>query len=1606
MMFGLQRKSNKEKPQRNSNSQTPFKYPLNYFDEFVSVQEQPAVRRKTTRDVADPKRQPFQIDVQQICDNLVKGVDKALKDFSKSQKKSTSTRAPVAEPSLFISKKAQGESENHFEELKDFSDSLPIFDESDEELIESLMFCEKDCDLPSLETEFNLDNEQAIVELTVLQPELPSSLVLSPQVFEEEPLDFPHQCPCLDTRICLDDDLGPIFDEEDEPGPVFDEEATSITSIAMENYLCFDPGTTPAPLPPDLQEHCEEPSSLNSLPDMFVKVSTDDVIRFGLDKMKDFFVSKSVFDNMINSLKIFEPDKCLDQSRFQNVNGITSGIILSFDQFLEHNKGFHLLGRPFDLDLQQTDFCAEKSLDSFVCKGNSFDLSSSRHVLITDELFASSYALDEILIQKLLEQKSLETENDFRDLEFCGSVLQPDLLSFETDNTWHFLRSFRDNGVVLSSDDILVYNTFFEKCLELLINDSQTELKLVCSDVGKDMPILKMNTVVAYLDKILVCNIYFDEHLERLKNVQFVLGKDILICDLNKYLSCTFDPGLLVFVLSIQERQVQPLNESIGRAQQPQIWRSFVVQTGYLGASDRGSVQEGYLNSPKVFCLESNFTRKPTHQGFTEAWNRMKSFTDEEVMNFPNRRFFSPSICEYQISKGDSCPRKNRPEPKPILHEPKVFPQSFSCLNQKHCKDHELIASTLHENISPTEVQPFSRSRSTDRAVYRIDPRAPGRDLRMDPRPVDQISQTTGVLPRPIRHSRANSQARTHDHREESDSGLSLSFLARLGRTARPDQADHDLSNHFDDFMMIDASNYSKGRILKLSEDLGRAISSSVHGSSTINHAGSLTFMMFGLQRKSNKEKPQRNSNSQTPFKYPLNYFDEFVSVQEQPAIRRKTTRDVADPKRQPFQIDVQQICDNLVKGVDKALKDFSKSQKKSTSTRAPVAEPSLFISKKAQGESENHFEELKDFSDSLPIFDESDEELIESLMFCEKDCDLPSLETEFNLDNEQAIVELTVLQPELPSSLVLSPQVFEKEPLDFPHQCPCLDTRICLDDDLGPIFDEEDEPGQSLMKKQQASHPLLWRIIYALIPAQLLPLYLRIFKSTVRNLLLLILCLTYVGKDMPILKMNTVVAYLDKILVCNIYFDEHLERLKNVQFVLGKDILICDLNKYLSCTFDPGLLVFVLSIQERQVQPLNESIGRAQQPQIWRSFVVQTGYLGASDRGSVQEGYLNSPKVFCLESNFTRKPTNQGFTEAWNRMKSFTDEEVMNFPNRRFFSPFICEYQISKRDSCPRKNRPEPKPILHEPKVFPQSFSCLNQKHCKDHELIASTLHENVLKPRISKRKYILTWLKNVLLKPFHELISLSCALKEIWCRKKHELKFLRPKHSFDFVHDDNVSNLALSLSFHNSFSPWPDFEIDKSIFGNQLTCLMLAHVLDDYPKCLDHVFGVLRIEKPFDYSFTRFDVPFSRSRSTDRAVYRIDPRAPERDLRMDPRPDDQISQTTCVLPRPIRHSRANSQARTHDHREESDSGLSLSFLARLGRTARPDQADHDLSNHFDDFMMIDASNYSKGRILKLSEDLGRAISSSVHGSSTINHAGSLTSVLLLTANDLITRG
>ena len=89
----------------------------------------------------------------------------------------------------------------------------------------------------------------------------------------------------------------------------------------------------------------------------------------------------------------------------------------------------------------------------------------------------------------------------------------------------------------------------------------------------------------------------------------------------------------------------------------------------------------------------------------------------------------------------------------------------------------------------------------------------------------------------------------------------------------------------------------------------------------------------------------------------------------------------------------------------------------------------------------------------------------------------------------------------------------------------------------------------------------------------------------------------------------------------------------------------------------------------------------------------------------------------------------------------------------------------------------------------------------------------------------------------------------RKIICRR-NILTFLFGRLSVNFVatvfdpnNDENFSDLAMSLSFPNRFIAWPNFNIDNPIFGDQFICL-IAHVLDYYPKSLDPVFDVLRIE------------------------------------------------------------------------------------------------------------------------------------------------------------------
>ncbi|CAG7885890.1 unnamed protein product [Brassica rapa] len=127
----------------------------------------------------------------------------------------------------------------------------------------------------------------------------------------------------------------------------------------------------------------------------------------------------------------------------------------------------------------------------------------------------------------------------------------------------------------------------------------------------------------------------------------------------------------------------------------------------------------------------------------------------------------------------------------------------------------------------PAEVHPTDQIRKIDRAVYQLDPRTSGLELRPDPRPDARTDRTEVRLSRPTRQAKTDSQARLEkDHarldldHEVSQNDRDFSLLTRLARTACTDDRADDLATFFDPIMDFSFGNFSKARILKLSEDL------------------------------------------------------------------------------------------------------------------------------------------------------------------------------------------------------------------------------------------------------------------------------------------------------------------------------------------------------------------------------------------------------------------------------------------------------------------------------------------------------------------------------------------------------------------------------------------------------------------------------------------------------------------------------------------------------------------------------------------------------------------------------------------------------------------
>ncbi|CAN7022430.1 unnamed protein product [Brassica rapa subsp. trilocularis] len=395
---------------------------------------------------------------------------------------------------------------------------------------------EQECSLFLSQSELNFNN--SCDELTCLKPVQPSRIVSVSQVAKEDSA------------------------EKEPESTTQEEQQKNLQTESAHESLSYD-----------LQEHCKEFNMVASVPRMFVKVSTEVIKRFGLDKVKDFCVSNSVFDNMFKSFKELKPEIIFDQKRFQNQNNNISGHILSFDHFLKHGKSFDHFEKVLELELKHSDFCL-KPCDSFVrTEERSFVTNFHVHKLILDNSFVSAYELNE---PKKLQEPKLH-QSDFR----FKCVKSAKFSKFELDNDskhvgWFF-------------DDILVYNTFFDK--------PAAQLKLDITD---------SECVNLNLNDIWVYNTSFDmiTHLTCPKRAEKCTGKKRGYTD-----------------------------ESLAKLEMQQSNLGSCLAVNF----DIGAVRGSYLSNPKELSNKLNCYGNYTHQGLTSNWNLVESFSYERVMDSTSR---------------------------------------------------------------------------------------------------------------------------------------------------------------------------------------------------------------------------------------------------------------------------------------------------------------------------------------------------------------------------------------------------------------------------------------------------------------------------------------------------------------------------------------------------------------------------------------------------------------------------------------------------------------------------------------------------------------------------------------------------------------------------------------------------------------------------------------------------------------------------------------------------------------------------------------------------------------------------------------------------------
>ncbi|KAG5382832.1 hypothetical protein IGI04_034302 [Brassica rapa subsp. trilocularis] len=100
--------------------------------------------------------------------------------------------------------------------------------------------------------------------------------------------------------------------------------------------------------------------------------------------------------------------------------------------------------------------------------------------------------------------------------------------------------------------------------------------------------------------------------------------------------------------------------KSVPEPEAKQLHQSANQRTNH----DMCSVKQTYLTNHDEVCHETNFHAFYTQQGVQNSWNHLQNYSDQEDMNFTNRRFSSPSICEHPSLEVVSSPTKKRSDPK------------------------------------------------------------------------------------------------------------------------------------------------------------------------------------------------------------------------------------------------------------------------------------------------------------------------------------------------------------------------------------------------------------------------------------------------------------------------------------------------------------------------------------------------------------------------------------------------------------------------------------------------------------------------------------------------------------------------------------------------------------------------------------------------------------------------------------------------------------------------------------------------------------------------------------------------------------------------------